>query len=100
MSDELSFYLAVIGSEIDTKIRLTQRDLILSFRNGSLASYLDKPHILTVYHVDIDNMSVSQVSLEDLKNRLSANDKLMKERKERERRRKIQQEIKNLERQL
>lgn len=100
MSDDFSFYLSVINGKIETKIRHSKRDLILAFRNGSLAPYLYKPDVLKVYHVDLNNMSVTQVSLKDIKDILSANDILLKEKKERERIRKIQQEIKLLEKQL
>lgn len=100
MDRGLSFYLAVIAGEIDRKLRLTQRDLILAFRSGVLAPYIKRDDILKIYYVDLDNVSVTQMPLEEIRERLSANDKARVEREENERRRKIQDQIERLKKQL
>lgn len=100
MTRGLSFYLAVIGGEIDRKLRLTQRDLTLAFRSGSLAPYIKRDDLLKIYYVDLDNVSITQISLDDIRNRLSENDNARIARNEAERRREIQKQIEQLKKQL
>lgn len=100
MEGRLSFYLSVIAGEIDRKLRLTQRDLILAFRSGALAPYINRDDLLKIYYVDLDNASVTQVPLDEIRDRLITNDKIRAAREEAERRRDIQEQIERLKKQL
>lgn len=96
---ENSFYIARYrDGVIDRKINLTQRDLTLAFVSGRFRGY--KEGDIKIYKIDLDAVTVEEISVSEILKRIDENKIKRKERKEKERKREIKRRIEALERQL
>ena len=96
---ENSFYIARYrDGAIDRKINLTQRDLTLAFVSGRFRGY--KEGDIKIYKIDLDAVTVEEISVSEILKRIDENKIKRKEREEQERKREIKRRIKVLEEQL
>lgn len=96
---ENTFYIARYRSgRIDTKINLTQRDLTLAFVSGRFQGYEEGD--IRIYKVDLDNISVEEISVSAILKRIEENKVKRKASKERANKRDIKRRIAELERLL
>lgn len=87
-----SFYIAKFNDgTIDRKINLTQRDLILAFTNGRF--YGCKEGDIRIFKVDLDCVTVDEVSVSGILTRIRENKLKRKEVEKRRRNREIEEEI-------
>lgn len=94
---EDTFYIARYkNGQIDTKINLTQRDLALAFVSGRFQGY--KEGDIRIFKVDLDTVSVEEVSVSEILRRVEENKINRMSRKECEYKRDIKRQIKELER--
>lgn len=97
--EENAFYIARYKSgKIDTKINLTQRDLILAFVNGRFQGY--KEGDIRIFKVDLNNILIEEISVSEILKRIEENKIKRKISKERARKREIKRQIEELERKL
>ena len=96
---ENTFYIARYRSgRIDTKINLTQRDLTLAFVSGRFQGYEEGD--IRIFKVDLDSVSVEEVSVAEILKRIEENSIKRKASKERQKKRDIKRRIAELERML
>lgn len=96
---ENSFYIARFNNgEIDRKINLTQRDLTLAFVSGRFQGY--KEGDIRIYKIDLDSVSVTEVSVSEILERIENNKVKRTQQEECARRRAIQRQIEMLKQQL
>lgn len=96
---ENTFYIARYRSgRIDTKINLTQRDLTLAFVGGRFQGY--KEGDIRIFKVDLDSVSVEEVSVAEILKRIEKNSIKRKASRERANKREIKRRIEALERLL
>lgn len=95
---ENTFYIAYKNEKIDTKINLTQRDLTLAFTNGRFQGY--KEGDIRIFKVDLDTVSVEEISISEILKRIEENKNKRRDSKERARKRAIRRQIEELEQQM
>lgn len=94
-----SFYIAKFSNgEIDRKINLTQRDLTLAFNNGRFSGYTEDD--VQIYKINLDTISVEEIPVSKILERIKQNKVKRKEKIERDRQRDIRNKIKQLEQML